>query len=153
MGSYAQKDTQADMKRPLLKVAVAFIDGDSRRGFCSCAVGWLFVCLRRIAMVALLVKHARWVAVGLFFSSWMGEHGWRTAVIAPSDLRALLSDKPEIVTVRGSLDASPAEHIFERNHEEAMRTVAYVNASAIERGTNIQIATGEIVVMTPGILG
>ena len=153
MGSPLVKRNATEMKRPLLNVAVAFTAGILVGDFVHAPIVLLLGACGVLAIPALLFKRARWVAVTLllFLLGWANML-WRTAVISPTDLHALLTDKPEIVTVHGTLDASPAEHIFERHHEGAMRTVAYVDVSAIERGTNTQPAKGKIIVMTPGVL-
>lgn len=140
------------MRRPLLNVAVAFTAGILVGDYVHVPLLWLLIGSGILGVTALILKNARpVVVVALLFLVGWANMIWRTAVTSPTDLRALLTDKPEIVTVRGTLDASPAEHIFERRGDEMMRTVAYVDVSAIQRGTNTQAATGKIIVMTPGV--
>lgn len=141
------------MQRPLLKVAVFYATGILVGDFLRVPLLWLIgACL--VAAVAIFAsRRIRSVALAVFLLLLgLANSTWRTAITSPSDLRAVVGDKPEIVSVRGKLAVAPAEHIFERHHEEQMRTVAYVHVSGLARGTNWQNANGDIIVMTPSIL-
>lgn len=76
-----------------------------------------------------------------------------TAILSPYDLRKVLSDKPAIVTLRGTLCETPSLRVFERREEESWRTVAQVDVGELcsLRG-EWRPATGRIVVNTPGPL-
>jgi competence protein ComEC len=141
------------MRRPLLNIAVVYGAGILVGDYFHVGFQRLLVAAVAMAIVAAIWARLRWVFVlcGFLFLGWANMN-FHTAVVSPSDLRALLSDKPEYVTVRGTLRQSPTEHIFERHNEEAMRTVAYVDVAALARGTNWQPACGQLIVMTPGML-
>lgn len=83
--------------------------------------------------------------------------GWtnlvtRTAVVSPHDLREVMGDSAEIVTLRGRLTETPDLRIFLRDEQESFRTMAQVNVSGVKRGNDWQPATGRIVVTTIGEL-
>lgn len=142
------------MQRPLLKVAVVYTAGILFGEFLHAPLWFLVVSCIVAILACFLIPKARSICFPVLFLllGWTNMI-WRTAVISPSDLRTLVGDQPEIVTVRGRLDTSPIEHIFERHNEEAMRTVSYLTVDAVARGANWQRATGKIMVTTPDLLG
>jgi predicted membrane metal-binding protein len=83
--------------------------------------------------------------------------GWtnlvfHTAIISPHDLRCLIGEGPEIVTVHGTLVRTPQIKIFERYKEEAEYSQGQVRVSEIRTDKDWQPAVGEIIVSTPGTL-
>lgn len=142
------------MRRPLLNVAVFYTAGILVGEFCGAALHWLAAgCL--VAGIGVIGwRRGRFVLLPVFLLLLGASNiTWRTGIFSAFDLRALLNDKPALVSVRGKLVASPSERIFERRNEEMMRSVAYVDVSALGRGTNWQAARGQVIVMTPGALG
>jgi competence protein ComEC len=142
------------MQRPLLKVAVVYTAGILVGEFLRVPLSFLIAACVAALFACVAVPKTRFVCLPVLFLllGWTNTI-WRTAVISPSDLRTLIGDKPEIVTIRGHLDASPTERIFERHNEEAMRTVSYLTVDFLCRGTNWQPAAGKIIVTTPDLLG
>jgi competence protein ComEC len=74
------------------------------------------------------------------------------AVLSPNDLRNLIGDKTEIVSVRGMLSQTPQIKIIERNGEEIEHSLAQVRVAKIRRDKDWQPARGEIIVSTPAPL-
>jgi len=142
------------MQRPLLRVAVFYAAGILVGEFLRLPLPWLFGACAVAAAGTLMGRRARPVLLaGFFLLLGLSNTTWRTAITSPNDLRALIGEKPEMVSVRGKLSTAPAEHLFERHREEETRTVAYVVVSALARGTNWQVANGQVMVTTPGVLG
>lgn len=84
--------------------------------------------------------------------------GWtnlvfRTGITSPNDLRELIGDKPETVTVRGVLVRTPQIKISERRGDEIARSQAQVRVSEIRTGDIWQPADGEVVVSLAGLPG
>jgi ComEC/Rec2-related protein len=83
--------------------------------------------------------------------------GWtnlvfHTAVVSPDDLRTLIGDQADIVTVRGILAETPRIKIIERNDQETEHSLAEVKITEICRNEIWQPALGEIIVSTPSTL-
>ncbi|MDB6057322.1 MAG: ComEC/Rec2-related protein, partial [Verrucomicrobiales bacterium] len=142
------------MQRPLLKVAVFYATGILVGEFLRVPLPWLLAACAVAAVGTLVWRRARprLLAI-LFLLVGLVNTTWRTSITSHADLRSLIGENPQIVSVRGKLSTAPAEHIFERHHEEQLRTVAYVDVSEIAHGTNWQRAIGQLIVMTPGVLG
>ena len=84
--------------------------------------------------------------------------GWtnficQTAIISPNDLRTQFGNQPALVTVHGELAETPRLKITVRDDQENWRNVARVRVSEISRANNFSPASGEILVITPDILG
>lgn len=142
------------MRRPLLSVAVLYTAGILVGEFLGGPLLGLSAACFFVGLGTILWRRGRFVLLPVFLLllGWTNMV-WRTTIVSPSDLRALLDEKPALASIRGKLIAAPMEHIFERHNEEAMRTVAYVDVSELGRGTNWQVAQGQVIVMTPGVLG
>ncbi|MGZ4962539.1 MAG: ComEC/Rec2 family competence protein, partial [Limisphaerales bacterium] len=141
------------MGRPLLKVAVFYTAGILVGEFLRVPLLWLLFAGGAAAVGGIAWQRARPVLLAtLFVLLGLANTTWRTSISSPADLRVLIGEKPEMVSIRGRLSTAPAEHLFERHHEEQMRTVAYVDVSSLARGTNWQVANGQVIVMTPGVL-
>ncbi len=84
--------------------------------------------------------------------------GWtnlelQTAVISPADLRVLNDGRDELVTLHGTLAEAPRQSIVVRRGDETVRTLAILEATELQRGTNREPAFGQVLVNTPGVLG
>ena len=75
------------------------------------------------------------------------------AVLSPADLRTQLGTNAALVSVRGELLETPRLKIIRRNDQEKWRHVARVRVTELRRGDTLQPATGEILVVTPGLPG
>ena len=141
------------MGRPLLSVAVFYTAGILIGEFLRAPLLWLLLLFGLAVVGGLVWRRARPIFLAtLFLLLGLANTTWRTSINSRADLRVLIGEKPEMVSIRGKLFAAPAEHIFERHHEEQMRTVAYVDVSSLAHGTNWQVADGRVIVMTPGVL-
>jgi competence protein ComEC len=83
--------------------------------------------------------------------------GWtnlvfHTAIISPDDLRNLIGNETEIVSVRGILTQTPQIKISERDGEQTEHSLAQIRISEIRGDDNWQTALGEIIVTTPSAL-
>jgi ComEC/Rec2-related protein len=83
--------------------------------------------------------------------------GWtnlifHTAIISPNDLRRLIGNETQIVTVRGTLAETPQLKLSRRRDLESERSLAQVHVTEIQGHGNWQPAAGEIIVSTPGDL-
>ncbi|HEV2453499.1 MAG TPA: ComEC/Rec2 family competence protein [Verrucomicrobiae bacterium] len=80
--------------------------------------------------------------------------GWtnlvfRTAIISPDDLRCLVGDKTEFVSVRGVLARTPQIRISRRGRNEVEHSQSQVHVSEIEINGLWEPAGGDVVVSTP----
>jgi ComEC/Rec2-related protein len=76
----------------------------------------------------------------------------RNAILSPFDLRTLLGDKAEIVTVRGVLAEQPIQRVYERDQEMHWRTMARIEVQEILRAGSWRPAFGRVAVSTPGVI-
>jgi ComEC/Rec2-related protein len=141
------------MKRPLVPVALCYAAGLLLAKAFQPPLIILFSCAFVLLGLSLAWPRARpWLLWPLLVSM-----GWtnlvnRTAVFSPHDLREVIGDSAELVTLRGTLTETPSLRIFERDEQESYRTVAEVEVTHLTRGTNWQPATGRIIVTTIGEL-
>src|SRR4051812_18583903 len=109
---------------------------------------WLFL------LLAVAVAKARaWFLAALLVAAGASSLSLQTAIISPHDLRRLVGERSEIVTVRGQLTDTPYERVYERRQRENWRTVAFLNVESISlsSGTN-QPAYGLLAINTTGLL-
>jgi ComEC/Rec2-related protein len=83
--------------------------------------------------------------------------GWtnlifHTAIVSPNDLRRLIGDETQIVTVRGTLAQTPQIKLSRRRETELEHSLAQVRVAEIQSRGNWQTAAGEVIVSTPGDL-
>ncbi len=141
------------MKRPFSIVALLYLAGIVLGDLLPANLPLLFFLGLTSAAVALFCEKGRSVllAAALVFAGWfnLARH---SAILSPYDVRLLLGQQPEVVRVRGTLAASPIEHIFERHSTESWRSTALLELRQLQRGTHWQSASGRISVTTQGIL-
>jgi competence protein ComEC len=124
-----------------------------------------------LTAAALLVPRPRLHLVRLLFVfvGWTNL-AWHTAIISPTDLRVILTNEPQLATLRGTLAETPQQRIYLTDEGETLRTMARLNVTAIlgapapvppkpsEGGSRRQVtndwqpASGQIMVITPGEL-
>jgi competence protein ComEC len=137
------------MKRPLGFVTLFYVGGLLMGEFLKPPLSTLFSCAFAIALASLALPRRRLLLVWplIFFAGWTN-FIYRTAIISPDDLRAVLAPNPELVTVRGTLRNTPDEHRYLRDNKELFRNTAQVDVTAVQQGANWRPAVGRIVVQT-----
>jgi hypothetical protein len=116
----------------------------------------LFLLAGSLGMVALTLAWARVRLVGLctliVLTGWTN-HTLRTAILSPHDLRRILGEQADIITIRGSVRETPTQRVYARGQQESWRTMARVEVTALRRNRRSwQPATGRMAVTTQGIL-
>ncbi|MGH7943044.1 MAG: ComEC/Rec2 family competence protein [Limisphaerales bacterium] len=106
--------------------------------------------------LVLVIAIARWrpflLCALLVLAGWTNLV-FRTAIISPNDLRRLIGDKTELVSVRGVLVRSPSIKLYERRGSEIPHSQAQLRVAEIELWKTWQPADGVILVSTPGLPG
>ena len=142
------------MKRPLVPVALLYASGILIALLIPVPPLPLLISSLSLAVLTLAWPRARLVALGtlIVLTGWTN-HALRTAIISPHDLRRILSEQPEIVTLRGMLSETPTQRVYERNQEESWRTMSRIDVTALRRNRqHWQPAAGRVAVTTLGIL-
>lgn len=141
------------MKRPLGIVAALYAGGLLLGDYFQPPLACLFATALAFAAAALLLPRFRSLLIWplIVFTGW-ANIVWHTAIVSPNDLRVLLTQQPDLTSVRGTLTATPAERVYINDNDNGktfVRTVARVDVTAIERGTNWVAAVGRVAVITP----
>jgi competence protein ComEC len=142
------------MKRPLLPVALLYVSGILIALVIPVPPLPLLMSSLSLAVLTLAWPRARLVGLAalIFLTGWTN-HTLRTAVLSPHDLRRILGEQPEIVTLRGTLHETPTQRVYERNQQESWRTMARIDVTALRLNHKPwQPAAGRIAVTTQGIL-
>ncbi|HEU5124008.1 MAG TPA: ComEC/Rec2 family competence protein [Verrucomicrobiae bacterium] len=141
------------MKRPLGLVALLYGGGLILGEFFQPSLLFLFSASLVLLAATLLLRSARIFLLSalILFVGWTNLT-WRTAVLSPFDLRALLTEAPEDVAIRGRLLKTPSERIYLHDDQETFRTLAELEVTTIRRNGIWNSAFGKIIVLTPGIL-
>ena len=142
------------MKRPLLPVALLYVGGILIAGLISLPPLFLLVASLSLASLAWAWPRARLVGLCtlLVLTGWTN-HTLRTAILSPHDLRRILGEQPEIVTLRGTVRETPVQRVYEHNQQESWRTMARIDVTALRLNRQSwQPATGRMAVTTRGIL-
>src|ERR1035437_4270217 len=142
------------MKRPLLPVALFYVGGILMARFISLPPLLLLAC--SLALAALTMAWLRARLVGLctliVLAGWTNQT-LRTAILSPHDLRRILGEHPEIVTLRGTVRETPVQRVYERNQQESWRTMVRIDVTALRLNRQAwQPAAGRMAVTTQGIL-
>ena len=142
------------MKRPLLLVALLYVGGILLAGLIPLSPLLLLPGSLGLAVLALTWSRVR---LGLLYALPVLA-GWtnctlQTAIISPHDLRRILGEQPDIVTIRGTLREPPVQRVFEHNEEESWRTLARIDVTALRPNRKAwQPAAGRLAVTTRGTL-
>ena len=141
------------MKRPLLAVALTYVGGVVAADFSSVPLILLFALSLALAFAALGWTRARphvlWPLV--FFAGWT-IMATRTATLSPCDLRRIVGEQIEYVTLRGTLLETPTQRMLEGGERELWRSLAQVRVTELQSGTNVQPAHGRVAASTRGVL-
>jgi hypothetical protein len=118
------------MKRPLVPVALLYVGGILIALLIP--VPPLFLLAASLGLAALILAWARARLVGLcaliFLTGWTN-HSLRTAIFSPHDLRRILGEQPDIVTVRAAVRETPTQRVYARGQQECWRTMARVEVT------------------------
>src|ERR1035437_9052148 len=122
------------MKRPLVPVALFYVGGILVA--CFIPVPPLFLLVASLSLAALTLAWARARLVGLctliVLAGWTN-HTLRTDIFSPHDLRRILGEQPDIVTVRGAVRETPTQRVYARGQQESWRAMAQVEVTALRR--------------------
>ena len=142
------------MKRPLLVIALLYATGLLCAEFLSVALPSLFAASLGLALAALLWGRMRpLLLVPLIVLTGWTNLGFRTALLSPVDLRTMVGEQEQLVTVRGTLVETPYHRVYAREEVESWHTVAQVEVEAIRRPKeDWQPAFGRVAVSTAGVL-
>jgi competence protein ComEC len=142
------------MKRPLAPVALLYVNGILIALVIPVPPVVLLACSLSLLALTLVWPRARLVGLGalIVLTGWTN-HSLRTAIISPHDLRLVLGEQPEIVTLRGVLQETPTQRVYERNQQESWRTMARVDVTALRRNRKPwQPTAGRMAITTLGVL-
>jgi len=141
------------VKRPLVAVVSFYAFELLLAEICKPPVAILFIVSFSILALVLALKKFRLVLIFalLIFAGWTNLV-FREAIISPNDLRNLIADQTEIVSVRGTLEQKPQIKISESHGEETEHSLSQVRVFEIRTNENWQPAFGEITVSTPNEL-
>ena len=142
------------MKRPLLLVGLLFAGGILLGRYVSPPPVLLLSSALTLAVMALARSQARpFLLFPLILLAGWTNLVLHTAILSPHDLRRLLSQQPELATIRGTLRETPSLRIYEHEERDSWRSLAQVDVTAMQRKHELwRPATGRIAVTTPGVL-
>ena len=142
------------MRGPLPAVALLFAGGILVANYITVPLVWLFAGSFSLALLALSGVRLSSICVWplIVLTGWTSLAA-RTALLAPSDLRTLIGEKIEYVTLRGELCETPVQRVFERDDRPSWRSIAQLRVSELARKDKWQPAFGRVAVSTPGLLG
>lgn len=142
------------MRKPLPLVAVLYAGGLILAQHTPTAgLTWLFLLAMGLGLTALACNSAR----GILLLLLLPVAGWtnllaRTSVLSPHDLRLLVADRVEFVTLRGTLRATPVLRVSRQRNRQFQRSVVEMDVGALFRAGHWQPAFGRVVASTPGVL-
>jgi predicted membrane metal-binding protein len=140
-------------KYPLLRPAIAMASGILLAGLGS--VDWRigFVGAGVFAAAGLLFKDNR-TLLGIAFWFFLGASllAFRYDTRNPDDLRRIIGDQPELVTIFGTLSDDPERRVLEQDRRARYRTTARVSVHEIRRGEVAVEAYGDVAVTTLGFV-
>ncbi|MHB8523971.1 MAG: ComEC/Rec2 family competence protein [Limisphaerales bacterium] len=143
------------MKRPLPAGGLLYVGGILLARFLPLPPSGLFALSFGLLLLTLFRKSERafFLSLLLVFTGWTNL-SWRTAILAPHDLRAVVADRTELVSLLGTLRTTPTQRVLERAGQEQWRSLAQLDVTALRLGTGgWQPAVGCVLASTPGILG
>lgn len=142
------------MKRPFVTVALLYGSGLLLGQVLHPPVTILFAISFTLAVAAVGIPKAR----PLLLAALLASAGWtnitcRTAVLSPFDLRTLIANRSEIVSVQGTLLETPTQRVSMRGEEETVRSMAFLDGKRVKvEGKDWAPAAGRILVTTRGAL-
>ena len=141
------------MKRPFTAVALVYVAGVLAATLMKLPVGWPLVFSLTLSGAALVAESRRaWFLWPLIFFTGWTSFAWRTGIVSPRDLRVLLEQRTELVTLRGTLAETPSERVQLRDDEERWRSLVPMNVSELKRGGRWQPVFGCVMSTLPALL-
>ncbi len=144
------------MKQPLMPAAVLYASGILAGAWIPAHLPPWLLAGAGFGLAALAIAWGRarpWLLCLLAVLAGWTNLALRTTVVAPNDLRRILTDQPAIVSVRGVLLETPAPRPHQRREKEYWRTTAQVEVTALSTNHQPwQPASGRILVATPATL-
>jgi len=141
------------MNRPLAGVLTGYAGGILLGHFCQPSPIWLWVLALATGGLGLMIRRYQaqflWPLVVLCGWANLVSH---TAILAPDDLRRLLTDQPTLVTVRGVLAEPPRSKITERKGLAIEHSQTPVDVTGLRLAGVWEPAEGRLMVTTPGPL-
>ena len=142
------------MRRPLLPVVLLYIGGLLCAEFLTASLPSLFAASLGLALAAVGWRRMRPLLLLplLLLTGWTNL-AFHTALLSPADMRAIVGEQEQIVTLRGTLAATPYLRVYDHDQLETWRTMAQVDVEAIRRPRQAwQPAFGRVAVATAGVL-
>lgn len=142
------------MKQPLVAVALCYGAGVILGHFIEAPLLATFIVALVLTFAAIFLALARPLLLPLllFLFGWLNM-STREAIISPFDLRTVIREPAQLISVRGRLAESPAARVNVRNEAETWHTRAEIKVSEVRlpRG-DWQPAFGWLMSRTPGVL-
>ena len=142
------------MKQPLVAVALCYGAGVILGHFIEAPLLATFVVALALTFAAIFLTLGRPLLLPLllFLFGWLNM-STREAIISPFDLRTVLRESAQLISIRGRLAESPASCVNVRNEAETWHTRAEIKVSEVRltRG-DWQPAVGWLMSRTPGVL-
>jgi competence protein ComEC len=137
-------------KRPLIYITALYVAGILLGEWIAFPLAILLLFSLAVAGATFLFSKARFYLLWpLVFLTGLSNNALHRAVISPYDLRVDFSDAPQLITMQGTLRATPKEKLFVWEDEETWRSVAELEVSAFRRKGEWQPAVGDVFVTTP----
>ncbi len=142
------------MKRPLLIPGLLYVAGILLGRLLSVPLLPLLAASLTLAIAALSWSRLRpWLLYALVLLAGWTNFTRHITVLSPHDLRNVLREPFQIVTIRGRLCDTPSLRVYQLGEKESWRTLAQVEVTALcPNRQNWQPATGRMAVTTPGTL-
>src|ERR1043165_1020285 len=138
-------------KFPLLRPAFALAIGILVASWLSLNWQLGFGAAALLAVAGLVWKSKRSLLVPAFwFFTGTSLFTYRYEARDPNDLRRIIGDQPELVTVVGTLSDDPERRVLEQDRRTRYRTTARVTVQELRRGENLVPAIGDVAVTTTG---
>jgi ComEC/Rec2-related protein len=113
---------------------------------------WLAVGLLTLGISVLARERRNAFLVTAIFGIGALNLASRTAEISPADLRVLVGERPELVTLRGTLVGMPSERVYQSFGEEKRRTLVTLRVTQLQRRSETLTALGDVAATVPGTL-
>ena len=144
------------MKRPLLLVALLYLGGVLLAEFAPWTCPPFLLAGAGLAVGVICLVAGRYrpaLLAALLVLAGAANLTLRTRVIAPDDLRRLLTADTQLISLRGTLPETPYHRVYHHEAETTWRTLAEIQVHSMRcRGADWLPASGRIVASTPGTL-